>query len=473
MDGVVLAVDLDGTLLRSDMLFESFWAAVRQDWRNPILPILGFGGGRAGLKRYLAKVADIDCANLPYNAAVIAYIESWRAAGGRTALITASDQAVADRIASHLGLFDEVHGSDGQINLKGEKKAAFLKERFGETGFAYIGDASADLPVWHGARKVITVDAGRGLQRQVEMLGRQTEHLSTTSPSMSAYVKMLRPHQWFKNMLVFIPVLAGHQFSLAILSRALLAFVAFNLVASSVYVLNDLLDLSSDRAHPRKRNRPFASGDVSLAFGTLAAPLLLLLGATVATYLGTRFAAVMLAYYLTTTAYSFDLKRRPIIDICVLTLLYTVRIIAGGAATGIVLSVWLLAFSIFFFFSLAAVKRQAELVDLSGRGGLVTSGRGYHVDDLPQISMMATASGYVSVLVMALYVNSSSVAQLYAYPTALWGVCLVLLYWISRMVMVTHRGQMHDDPLVYVAKDRTSQFCVLAIVALGLAGVLL
>ncbi len=266
-------------------------------------------------------------------------------------------------------------------------------------------------------------------------------------------------------------MIAAHQVVFATLLQSVLAFVSFSLVASSVYVLNDLLDLKADRAHPRKRARPFASGDIPIPHGTWMAPALLGAGMFVAFNLGWLFMGIMLAYFAATSFYSLNLKRRIIIDICVLAGLYTMRIVAGGAATDIPLSVWLLAFSVFFFLALAAVKRQAELRDGAKRGQLRASGRGYHVDDLPVISMMAMSSGYVSVLVMALYLNSQAVTMRYTYPEALWGICLVLLYWLSRVVMMTHRGWMHDDPIVFAVKDRISQFCLILMGAFAIIGV--
>lgn len=466
----VLVVDLDGTLVRSDILYESFWSALGRDWRSPFRSAAALAGGRAALKRHLAGHSKIDVETLPYDEAVIAYAKAWREDGGRVALVTASDQTVADRIAAHLDLFDEVHGSDGRHNLKGAAKAAFLTERFGGDGFAYMGDAFADLPVWERCRRVITVNAPRRLKERTERLGLEVEHLSSTTPSMVPYIKALRPHQWLKNILVFLPMLAGHQITVEAALASLAAFVAFSLIASSVYVLNDLLDLGADRAHPRKRARPFASGSIPIAHGTFMAVGLLFGGGLVALALGWQFAAIMALYYVLTTAYSLNLKKRLVVDICTLAVLYTMRVVAGGAATEIPLSVWLLAFSLFIFFSLAAVKRQAELVDSARRGQLGATGRGYHVDDLPLVSQMAIGSGYVSVLVMALYVNSPSVVALYPNPTALWGICLVLLYWISRMVMVTHRGAMHDDPIVFAARDRTSQLCGVIVLALAVGG---
>ncbi len=454
------------------MLHESFWSALAQDWRTPLLSAAALTRGRASLKRHLAAAASVDAAALPYNAEVIAFVKTWRSAGGRTALVTASDQGFAQAVAEHLDIFDEVHGSDGAQNLKGETKAQFLEARFGANGFAYMGDAHADLPVWKRAAKAITVNAPARLRQDVDRVSSAAEHLVTEARSISPYIEALRPHQWLKNALVFLPMLAAHQFAGPTILASLLAFVCFSLVASSVYLLNDLLDLAADRAHPRKCNRPFASGRIPIAHGTFMAGGLMTLGAALAVVIGWDFLLVMAGYFLLTAAYSLYLKRRTVIDICVLAGLYTVRIIAGGVATDLPLSVWLLAFSVFFFLSLAAVKRQAELIDSAERGNLTASGRGYHVDDLPIISMIAIGAGYCSVLVMILYVNSPAVVKLYAHPEALWGVCAVLLYWISRTVMVTHRGGMHDDPVVYAAKDRISLVCLVIILAFVLGGAL-
>lgn len=468
----ILVVDLDGTLLRSDMLFESFWSALGRDWRTPFLLMAALTGGRASLKHRLAMASAVEVATLPYDLKVIAFVQEWRASGGRTALVTASNKDFAEAISAHLGIFDEVHGSDAELNLKGDRKGEFLEKRFGSKEFAYMGDARADLPVWKRAAKAITVNAPAALRREAERACDSVEHLVTDTKSVKPYIKALRPHQWLKNILVFLPMLAAHQLDAHTFLLSLLAFVCFSLVASSVYVLNDLLDLAADRAHPRKKLRPFASGNIPIAHGSWMAAGLLMLGGLLAFALTPAFVLAMAVYYILTTAYSLHLKRFIVIDICMLASLYTARIIAGSVATGITLSVWLLAFSVFFFLSLAAVKRQAELIDSSERVNLKPDRRGYHVDDLPIISMIAIGAGYVSVLVMTLYVNSPAVIALYVHPKALWGVCSVLLYWITRTVMVTHRGQMHDDPVVYAAKDRISQVCLLIILGFVLGGAL-
>ncbi|MFG6661016.1 UbiA family prenyltransferase [Sulfitobacter sp. 915] len=471
IDQTVLVVDLDGTLLRTDMLHENFWSAFSRDWRTPIFAVTALSKGRAALKKRMSFDADIDITTLPYDAGVVEYIHRWRARGGRTALVTASDVEQARSIAAHLDIFDEVYGSDGNRNLKGPEKARFLNQTFGMRGYDYIADASADMAVWKDARRSITVNAPDALRKQVDGLGQGSEHLETTTRSGKFYCHALRPHQWLKNILVFIPMLAGHQINAVSVFQSLLAFFAFSVIASSVYVLNDLLDLKADRAHTRKSQRPFASGRIPLAHGAYMFAGLIAVGALLAASLGGMFILAMLAYFGLTTVYSLTLKRRVVVDIITLAGLYTMRLAAGAVAVGIPLSIWLMAFSVFIFFSLACVKRQAELVDGAARGQLTASGRGYHVEDLPLISMMAMSSGFVAVLVLMLYVNSPEVQQLYSNPLALLGICAVMLYWISRIVMLTHRGHMDDDPVVFAAKDRNSQICILVIAAFVVLGV--
>lgn len=480
--GRVLVVDLDGTLLRGDILQESFWAALAQHWWAPLAAARALAsGGRPALKRRLAELGPVQPARLPYDEGVIALLQRWRAAGGRTALVTAADAGLARAVAAHLGLFDEVHGSEPGRNLKGPVKAAFLADRFGTGGYVYVGDAPADLPVWRGAAGAVTVTPSARLRARVEATMAEAEagagdrpvtHLPATAHAAATWLRALRPHQWAKNLLVFLPMLAAHQLDAVTLGQSALAFLSFSLIASAIYVLNDLLDLDADRAHPRKRLRPFASGALPLAQGGPAALALLAAGIGAALPLGLDFVAVMAGYVVVTSAYSLSLKRRLVIDICVLAGLYTLRIFAGGAATGIPLSVWLLAFSVFLFFALAAVKRQAELVDGAAAGRSGAHGRGYAVEDLPIVAGMAIASGYVSVLVMALYLTSPEVKALYATPQLLWGICLVLLYWISRVVMLTHRGRMHDDPVVFALRDPVSRWCVLLVAGFAMAGVI-
>ena len=469
----VLAVDLDKTLIKGDVLYETFWECASKDLWALFQAVGSLGSGKARFKANLARKTAIDPALLSYNNSVVDYIKEWRERGGKAVLVTATDQSIANATARHLGLFDEVYGSDGTRNLKGSVKAGFLVERYGAGNYDYIGDAHADMPVWESARRAITVGLSRKDRGRVHSLSGEVMHLSDPDHSSRSYLAAIRPHQWSKNILVFLPLIAAHEASIYVWLEALLAFFCFSLVASSVYVLNDLLDLSSDRVHPRKRNRPFASGAVSLQHGTLMVPALLLAGLLFG--LGAQqpeFLLIMALYYATTMVYSLCLKRKLIVDICTLAGLYTLRIFAGGAATGLPISQWLLAFSIFFFFSLAAVKRQGELVEIvkSGRGR--SNGRGYEGDDQLIVSMMALSSGYIAVLVMALYLDSPAVQELYNHPERLWGICLILLYWVSRMVMMAHRGWMDDDPIVFAVKDRVSRYCAALILIAIIAGIM-
>jgi 4-hydroxybenzoate polyprenyltransferase/phosphoglycolate phosphatase-like HAD superfamily hydrolase len=468
-----LVVDLDGTLIQTDLLFESLWRALAQGPRAA----LAFAGqavrGRAALKAHLADVVSIDPAGLPYDQGVLELVRAAREAGRTTVLCTASDQKLARGVAAHLGLFDDVHGSDGVRNLKGTNKAAFLVERFGEGGFDYVGDALADRAVWSRARAAISIGLPAAARAGVTSAGGVVQHIDRPGAGLKPYVKAMRPHQWLKNILVFLPVLAAHNFTLAAWGAAMAAFVAFSLVASSVYFANDMLDLDADRAHPRKRNRPFAAGTASLAVGTVMTVLLLLAGFGIGLLVGEpRFLAVLGFYFVLTTAYSLSLKRKLVIDICTLAGLYTLRVIAGAAATGVPLSEWLLGFSVFFFLSLAAVKRQAELVDGLASGRSAAAGRAYRTDDLPIVSQMAIAAGYAAVLEFALYLNSSNVLKLYHSPKFLWGISPVLLFWISRMVMRAHRGGMTDDPIIFAVRDRISHYCGAIILGLVLAAAL-
>ncbi|MGC6328493.1 UbiA family prenyltransferase [Rhizorhabdus sp. FW153] len=460
----VLAVDLDGTLLRSNMLYESFWSALAQRWAVLVQLLMALPGGRSRIKHVLAEHARIDPATLPYDQGVIDHIRGWRARGGRVALVTATSERLARLIADHLGLFDEVMASGRDENLKGATKARRLCERYGEGGFAYIGDSPADLPVWGKARMVIACNPGRRLSTRLAGLYPGHETLSRPKARIADYLRAIRVHQWAKNPLVFLPIIGAHQSDLATLRAGCLAFLAFSLIASSVYVLNDLLDLSSDRAHPRKRLRPFAAGTIPIEQASWMVIGLFAGGVALGAVVGGAFLGVLLFYHIATTAYSLWLKRKVVVDICTLAGLYTLRVIAGAVAAQVPLSMWMLAFTLFLFFSLAAIKRQAEIVDSLADGGRTLHGRGYHSGDLATVSQMAISSGYVAVLVLALYLNSTAVDRLYAFPELLWGSCAILLYWISRMAMVANRGNMHDDPIVFAATDRVSLCCALLMV---------
>jgi 4-hydroxybenzoate polyprenyltransferase len=457
-DKIPLCVDLDGTLIRTDLLVESFLILIKQKpWLVFVIPFWLLRG-KSVLKEEIASRVDLNVETLPYQSGLVEFLRKEHAAGRSLILATASHRKFADGIANHLGVFTKVHATEEGINLAGRAKRDILVKHYGIKGFDYAGNSRADVPVWGMARQAIVVNPGRGVLQGARNQCPISQTFTDRHPSLKTYAKALRVHQWLKNILVFIPMLLAHQIShVSLWANGLLAFISFSLCASSVYLLNDLLDLSADRLHPRKRLRPFASGDLSMVQGIALIPLLLLAAFTIAAlWLPTDFVIVLVVYYLLTVSYSFWLKAVVLLDALLLAGLYTIRIIGGMAATQIGLSFWLLTFSIFLFFSLALIKRYSELLALKKRGQLTTHGRGYHVEDLVMLMGFGVACGFMAVLVSALYINSDKVKVLYHHPAFLWLVSPILLYWISRIWLIAHRGGMHDDPVVFAAKDKGS-----------------
>lgn len=453
---VPLVVDLDGTLIRSDLLVESYLGLLGTHPYEAIRALATLRDGRAAFKARIVDSGAVNVVHLPYNRDVIDLIEAERADGRSIYLASASDQRLVSAVAQHLGLFEGAMGSRPGLNLSGERKAAALCDMFGERGFDYIGNATADLPVWSRCRKAYVVEPSDGLRRRAA-----ARAVGTRRGILAPLVRAMRPHQWLKNLLIFVPVLAGHAFDHRF-ADAVLAFASFCLCASSVYLLNDLLDLGNDRAHPRKRRRPLAAGELPLVHAAVAIPLLLALAMALAMLLPGRFAAVLAGYYLLTLSYSLRLKRYVVIDVMALACLYGMRVIAGGAATGVLISQWLEALSIFLFLCLALVKRCTELRDGGNAKVAKLPGRGYGPGDLSMLETMATSSGYLAVLVLALYMSSDAVTMLYAHPHRLLGGCLVMLFWINWILLRMRRGEMHDDPVVFAATDRVSQACGVA-----------
>ncbi|QXI04667.1 UbiA family prenyltransferase [Pseudomonas tensinigenes] len=454
-----LVVDLDGTLLRSDLLLETGMAFLRSHPLQLLKPFKWLANGKATLKSRLANATHIDVNVLPYNREVIALIETARSAGRSVVLATASHHSLAERIAEHLDLFDSVLASDEKTNLSSHRKRDLLVEHYGVQGFDYIGNSHDDISVWAAARMAYVVDPESGVERRARAQGNVEQVIRTAPSAIKDWTKALRLHQWMKNLLILAPMLAAHQLTnLNMLWQSLIAFLLFGLCASSVYLLNDLLDLADDRHHHSKRHRPFASGRLSIKFGLFAFPLLLITAFTgAALLLPWEFCGVLAAYYILTLAYSLSLKRQMAIDVIALALLYTIRIIAGAAALNLELTFWMLAFSMFMFLSLALVKRYAELREARRKGHTEkTRGRGYYPDDLEMISSLGAASGYLAVMVLALYIHDQGTVALYARPQLIWLACPLLLFWITRIWMLTHRGQMHDDPVVFAVRDRIS-----------------
>lgn len=451
---IALCIDCDGSLIRTDLLHESVFRLLKTaPWLVFLLPFWLLRG-KAHLKERLAHRVSLDVGLLPMNENVLALARAARAANRRVVLATASHHRPAQALAAHLGLFDEVLATEGSVNLAGATKRARLVSRFGERGFDYVGNGRSDLPVWASARQAVVVSSQAALARAAAAVTTVERVIAPPRAGLRAYLRGLRLHQWLKNLLVFVPLVAAHHVHVrAELVQAVLAFFAFSLCASAVYVLNDLLDLEADRRHLRKRQRPFAAGLIPLWHGAALVPLLLGAALAIALMLPRAFVLVLGAYFACTLAYSLLLKRQVIVDVLLLAGLYTVRVIAGAAATAIAPSFWLLAFSMFLFLSLAMVKRYAELQLTLAQNQEGAAGRGYVVQDLPVLMSIGTGSGLVAVLVFALYINSPETRANYTQPLWLWLVPPLLLYWISRIWMKVRRGEVDDDPVVFAARD--------------------
>ncbi|MET0375717.1 MAG: UbiA family prenyltransferase [Rhizorhabdus sp.] len=452
-----LCVDLDGTLVRTDLLAEAALAFVRARPASAWRLIVWAARGPKVLKNELAARIAFDARQLPYRRDLIEHIAAHRASGGKSYLVTASPQPWAQAVADHLGVFDGASGSGRDRNLKGRVKANYLCGRFGEAGFQYVGDSRADVPVWRLAHSGL--GAGAGAAR---LLGPSAHVFADASGSAAGLLKAVRPHQWLKNLLVFVALFVSHHLTAAgDVLHAALAFVAFSLCASSAYLINDLVDLPVDRLHPRKSRRPFASGGASIWAGLSLSPVMLLAAASLCLLLPVAFTIVLAVYFATTLAYSLALKQRALVDVFTLAALYTLRVIGGAAAIQVPISMWLLAFSMFMFLSLALLKRHAELVDGVARESDKPAGRGYQAGDSMIVVALGIASGFCSVLVMSLYVAQAHVAQLYRTPALLWLICPLLLYWLGRMWLLAQRGHMDDDPIVFTIRDSISRGIIL------------
>jgi len=458
----VLVVDLDGTLLKTDLLPESLLLLLK---RNPLyiflLPIWLLKG-KANLKAQIARRVELDVSVLPYRTELLDYLETQRRAGRCIVLATASDIRLAQKVADHLKAFDLVFASDGVTNLAAKAKRDRLVSVFGKHAFDYAGNSTRDLPVWSSARKAIVVDGGRWLRVRLARTTQEADWLfQQPKRSLLDFLRPLRLRHWQKNILLFMPLLAAHRLlDAGLMEKTLLAFVAFGCFASAGYVLNDLLDLGADRHHPDKRRRAFAAGDLPLAYGVAIVPILVALGCAIGRLLAPLFLAVLLTYFALTMTYSLYLRRVALLDVIVLAFLYTMRILAGSACIAIWPSHSLLAFSTFLFLSLALVKRYGELVIMRRVDGEGAMARGYELSDRELLSAMGVASGFLAVLVLALYINSDTAKVLYGRFQLIWVLCPLLLYWISHIWLVAHRGKMPDDPLVFATHDRTSRILI-------------
>lgn len=461
-----LCVDLDGTLVRTDTFLECLLLLVKRNPRAALLVPFWLCKGKANLKHQVAIRTDLDVTNLPYNNELLSFLRKERDTGRQLVLVTAADRIVAGKIATHLDIFDSIIASDGQTNLKGTSKLKALLRTFGAAKFEYVGNEKSDLEIWKHAAGSIVVSAYARVCRRVQKVANVIMVLGPPPLSLDKVVLALRPHQWLKNLLLFVPVFTSHNLSSGpLVANTLCAFLAFSLGASAGYIINDLVDLEADRQHPIKKHRPLAAGSLAIAHAIPIAALLGLGAVLFSFVLSPRFVIILGLYLSLSIAYSIGLKRIVLIDVLVLASLYTIRILAGGIAIDEPISSWLLTFSMFIFVSLALVKRFAELQRLRWSGEQSTNGRGYLSGDLEYLAHMGPACGFIAVLVFGLYISSESVKLLYGHPEVLWVACALMFYWISRVWLLAHRGQINEDPILFALKDKTS-YVVASLVAI-------
>jgi 4-hydroxybenzoate polyprenyltransferase len=468
---IPLCIDLDGTLIRSDTLHEALLLLAKVSPRSlPALP-LWLAGGKARLKHLVAERVELHAQSLPYCGEVLGLIEQARSDRRPVVLVTAAPARIARSIADSLGLFDDVLTSDENLNLSHRRKADALENRYGPKGFDYVGNSSDDLPVFERCRRAFLVSSKNGLRRAASRSNQEVTFIDRPRGGLRVWMKALRVHQWLKNLLIFVPLLASGRFREPhLIVEAALAFASFSLFASAVYLVNDMVDLQADRLHASKHKRPFASGTLPVAAGIAATPLLVAAALGIALFLPPLFLAALGTYALVTTLYSFALKRQVIVDVMLLAGLYTMRILAGSAATDIKPSFWLLAFSMFLFLCLAMTKRYSELRQAIAQDKML-SGRGYLPSDLPVVLAIGAGSCLVSVLILALYTQALIVPQLYPAPEWIWLVPPLLLYWVSRLWLKAGRGEIDDDPVLFAAKDWQSlTICAVVGVLFLLAG---
>ena len=451
----VLCVDLDGTLISGDVLWECILSLSKT---NPLCLFLmpyWLLRGKANLKRRLARRAGINVANLPYRPEVLRFLRSERQAGRKLVLVTASEEELADSVAHYLGIFDRVYGSDGKDNLKGKTKAGFLRREFADTGFEYIGNSSADLKVWRVAKAGYVV-GDESLCQQASAVTEIRGVFPAPRAAMTTWFHALRGHHWFKNLLLFLPLALAHKIHLHTIIPTVLGFLLFGMCASAIYVLNDLLDLHSDRDHPWKRKRPIAAGEISIPEGLFIAVGLLVFVLPCSFLLNRNFGFLMAGYAALTMWYSVHLKKIVLLDAFVLSSFYSIRILGGALITSVPLSHWFLVFSLFFFLSLAMAKRYSELVHANELVESGQSGRGYIGHDRDVLMSFGVASSFSAVVVFSLYVHSPEVLALYRMPEPLLLLAPIVLYWLSRVWLKAHRGELHDDPITLAMRDPAS-----------------
>lgn len=467
-----LAVDLDGTLISGDMLLENLVFSFVSSPLGFLSAARHLTVGKASFKAELARSFEFDPADLPYNMQLLERLH--QETGREIVLCTASNEVIAQKIAAHLNIFAAVMCSDQQTNLSRQVKADALVQKYGKGGFDYVGNSADDLPVWAVADRAWVVNARGNVLKSAEAQGKVEVVLPPQAATLKTWARALRVHQWVKNILVFLPLLAAHNLAdVATLTMAVLGFFAFSFTASAVYVVNDLIDLAADRSHPTKRLRAFAAGKIGVHQGVITAILLFSLGVALGTTVSYPFLGWLLIYAATTTAYSFYLKQVVLLDCFVLAGLYTLRIMAGGELLDQSLSLWLICISMFTFISLAFVKRYAELEAQKEKAATRIKGRGYLVSDAPLVLTFGVASGYAAAVILGLYINNPGVRELYQSPELIAFTIPVLCFWNSWIWLKAARGEMDQDPVMFAVKDRLSLMCGLLFAAvLGAAALL-
>lgn len=458
-----LCVDLDGTLVKSDTLIDSLLVLLRSTPLKALQLPAQVLKGKAAFKAFVTHCVSLDVAHLPYNRELLHYLQAERAKGRDIYLATGADIRLAQRVADHLGIFTGVLGSDGSTNLTGKNKLDRLRSQLPGESFDYIGNDTPDLPLLaHSGEPMVANPTVRLRLRMRTHAVQPVRRFQQRANPLRSFVKAIRVHQWAKNALIFFPLLLAHDFRPQRVFAALLAFASFSLAASATYVVNDLLDIEADRRHRRKRKRPFAAGDLSAMQGFAIVVGFLALAALGATALPSGFAIWLLLYLATTFAYTGYLKRVPLVDVLILSGLYTLRLLAGSAATFTPISHWLAGFSVFLFLSLGIVKRFAELENLRANSMQPSNGRGYYLSDLEQLRTFGTSSAYAAVVIFAIYISGRDVTKLYHNPSYLWLVVPLMLLWLNRVWLLASRGELDEDPVVFAITDPMSLLLGLA-----------
>ena len=448
-----LCVDLDGSLINTDSLFESLTIAIRN--LNFPKVLFWLTKGKAQFKEKLAERYIPNPKYLPYNQKVLNYLKEQKSSGRYLVLATACNKKLALSVSQYLGIFDEVIASDDKRNLRGSAKAKALINRFGVRGFSYLGNDRTDLEVWKDAYSGVLVNTKKSVNTQAKRIVEIEAEIAQSQNKLKTILLALRPHHWIKNMLVFVPIILSNAFTdFEAWIQTCIVFFSLCATASGIYLINDVFDIEADRQHKSKRHRPIANGAISIKKAFVLVLAMLLIGFFLSALTSTF--VLVFAYVVIGIAYSVYLKKQPLVDIFTLAGFYTIRLLIGGVASGYLVSFWLLAHSVFLFLSLAIVKRITEIgkMPISTKESIV--GRGYFKGDSNFLQTMGVGSSFVSAVVLALYVQSDVAAKTYAHPEILWGIVPMSLFWQCRMWLSSSRGNMHEDPIVFAVKDRVT-----------------